>query len=48
MCNMCMPEAGESQKALLNSLRLELQTAAHFPVCLAHMFGNETQVCAHS
>lgn len=42
---MCVPEAGESPEALLNSLRLELQTAAHYPVGA----GNETQVfCEHS
>lgn len=45
MCIMCVPEAGESPEALLNSLRLELQTAAHCPVGA----GNETQVfCEHS
>lgn len=45
MCIMCVPEAGESPEALLNSLRLELQTAVHCPVGA----GNETQVfCEHS
>lgn len=42
---MCAPEAGGRPEALLNSLRLELQTAAHCPVGA----GNETQVfCEHS